>query len=541
MPSFSDTSRRSQFVSASISAIVVAIGLLLAAAPAHAQKYGGILNSMLRESPATFSPLESNTVEPVITSVPTYNNLVVFDPLKEQESIENVIPDLAEKWTTTDGGKRLTFTLRRGVKWQDGQPFTSADVKHTLDLVRGVHPTMKLRLNPRKAWLWNVKEIQTNGDYEVTLVLGAPQRSLIALLASDLFPILPAHVDPNVLRLKPMGTGPFRVKEIVPETSILLEKNPDYWVKGRPYLDGIQFTVIKSRPARLAALTVGQMDFSFPNDMSPSSRDQLKQAVPAIHIQETGLNGWDNLLINTKRPPFDNLKLRQALNLALDRAAFITSIYRGEALKGGALIPPPYGVWGLPPAQVAKLPGYGDPAKNIAEARKLMEGLGYGPSNLLKVTVSTRALDVYVDDAVWIVAQLKNIYMDPVLEQVETASWFPKVARRDFQLGVNFTAGVVDDPDAVLFENFSCGSERNYSDYCDEDAQKMMIAQSAESQPAKRLALVHQIDAKLQSDSARPILAQKIEFFATQPYVHNLIAHQSVYNYWRFQEVWLDK
>ncbi|MFI5401239.1 MAG: hypothetical protein ACHQZQ_09340 [SAR324 cluster bacterium] len=205
------------------------------------------------------------------------------------------------------------------------------------------------------------------------------------------------------------------------------------------------------------------------------------------------------------------------------------------------MIPPPYGVWGLTPAEAKRLPGHGDPAKNLAQARSIMSSLGYGPSNLLNVTVSTRALDIYVDSAGLVVSQLKNVYMDPALEQIETASWFPKVARRDFQLGVNFTAGVVDDPDAVLFENFACGSERNYSDYCDERVQQLFVAQSAESDPAKRLALVHEIDTKLQVDVARPILANKLEFFATWPYVKNLIAHQSVYNHWRFQEVWLDK
>lgn len=505
-----------------------------------AQKYGGVLNSMLRENPAHFSPLEVNTLEPVITAVPTYNNLVVFDPLKAQESLANVIPDLAEKWTTSDGGKRLTFTLRRGVKWQDGKPFTSADVKHTLDLVRGEGKT-KLRLNPRKTWMWNVKDVVTNGDHEVTVVLGTPQRSLLALLATHLMPIVPAHLDPAELRARPMGTGPFRVKEIVPEQSVLLERNPDYWMKGRPYLDGIRFTIIKSRPARMAALQTGQMDFSFANDMTANTRDQLKKAVPTIRIQETATNGTDNLLINTRRPPFDNLKIRQALNLALDRSSFITSMYQGTAMVGGVMVPPPYGVWGLVPAEVQKLPGYGDHAKNVAEARHLMEGLGFGPTNLLKVTVSTRALDIYVDSAVWVVSQLKTIYMEPTLEQVETASWFPKLVKRDFQLGVNFTAGVVDDPDALFFENFACGSERNYSDYCNEEIQKLFVAQSGETNPAKRLALVHEIDARLQIDVARPILAHKIEFFATQPYVKNLIAHQSVYNYWRFQEVWLDK
>ncbi len=518
----------------------VGLALALLAAPASAQKYGGVLRGMLRETPANFSALEANTYEPVVTSAPIYNNLVVFDPLKSQESLANIIPDLAEKWTTSEGGKRLTFTLRRGVKWQDGKPFTSADVKHTLDLLRGTSKA-RLRLNPRKTWFWNVKDVQVRGDHEVSLILGAPQPSLLVLLACELVPIVPAHVDPNELRLKPMGTGPFRLKQYVPEERVELEKNPDYWMKGRPYLDGVNLYVIKARPSRLAALTLNQVDFSVPLDQSLATREQLQRDAPTLRVQETANDSTDNLLVNAHRPPFDDVRIRRALNLALDRSAYIRSKYQGAAQEGGALLPPPYGVWGLPADDVAKLPGYGDPARNLDQARSLIKSVGYGPDKPLKVIVSTRALENYLDTAAWVLSQLKTIYMDPELEQIDTGIWFAKMARREYQVAVNITANVVDDPDAVLFENFACGSERNYSDYCNPELQKLFEAQSAQAELTKRMALVHEIDARLQTDVARPVLAYRPEYFITAPYVKNLIAHQSIYNHWRFQEVWLNK
>ncbi len=515
-------------------------GAALWPADSLAQKYGGVLKGLLRETPAHISPLEASTIESVAPAVPVYNNLVAFDPLKPQESLATVIPDLAEKWAWSEGDKRLTFTLRRGVKWQDGKPFTSADVKYTYDLLRGAGPA-KLRLNPRKAWFWNVKEIQTHGDYEVSFVLGAAEPSLLALLASQLVPVVPAHIDPNELRLKPLGTGPFRIKEIVPEQRIVLEKNPGYWVKGRPYLDGIEYNIIRARPSRIAALSLGQGDFSLPLDISVNALETIEKAVPGIHVQMQGTNTTDNILVNAKRPPFDNVKVRQATNLAMDRKAFIHSTYQDGAQEGGVMVPQPYGAWGLSPADLAKLPGYGDAAKNQAEARRIMTELGYSSDKPLKVTISTRALDNYLDAAAWIVGQLKEIYMDPTLEQIETAMWFPKMARRDFQLAVNVTAGLVDDPDAILFENYSCGSERNYSDYCNEEVQKMFSAQSSELNPAKRLALVKAIDSRLQTEVARVILAHRVERLVTWPYVKNLVVHQSIYNHWRMQDVWLDK
>jgi len=260
-----------------------------------------------------------------------------------------------------------------------------------------------------------------------------------------------------------------------------------------------------------------------------------------MHFQEQSTNTTDNLLINPKRPPFDNPRVRQATNLAMNRHEFIHSMYQDAASVGGMMAPKPHGVWGLSPAEVEKLPGYGDAVKNRETARKIMQSLGYGPDKPLKITVSTRAVDVYVDVAVWVVSQLKEIYIDGSIEPIETAAWHPKLVRRDFQLGVNLTSGGVDDPDAILFENYVCGSERNYSDYCDDDLMAQYYAQSAELNPAKRLALVHAIDRRLQTEGVRPILAHRLEILATWPYVHNLIAHQSPFNHWRFQEVWLDK
>jgi peptide/nickel transport system substrate-binding protein len=187
------------------------------------------------------------------------------------------------------------------------------------------------------------------------------------------------------------------------------------------------------------------------------------------------------------------------------------------------------------------LPGYGDAAKNLAEARGIMAALGHGAGNPLKVTVSTRANEIYIDGAVFVVSQLKEVYLEPTLEQVDTGVWFGRLARRDFSLAWNLTAVGAGDPDANFFENYLCGSERNYSDYCNEDLQKLIYAQSAERDPGKRLALVHEIDKRLQRDVARPILSHREDFFALWPYVKNLVVHPSIYNFGRMQEVWLDR
>ncbi len=503
-------------------------------------KYGGTLRVMLRENWASLSPQEGSTISDVWPASPIFNNLVVYDPFRPEEDGDHLVGDLAESWAWSDGGKKLTFKLHRGVTWHDGKPFTANDVKFTFDVARNASDK-RFKLNPRKDWWNNIQEIATNGDYEVTFALKQPQPSLLAFFATGYTPVYPAHIEPQEIRLKPVGTGPFILKEAKPDAQVVLEKNPNYFVKGRPYLDGIVYTVITARPSRIAALQAHQLDAAFPGETNKQARDQLVAAKAPLIFKQVAQNVTDNILLNHKKPPFDNPKLRLAINLALDRAEMIKVVHQGAALAGGANLPAPYSKWGLSKAQLAKLPGYGDPVKNKEQAKKILAELGYGPGNPLKVTVSTRAIDIYIDTAVWVIAQLKQVGIEGKLEQYETGVWHPKVARREFEIGTNLTGVSTDDPDSNYFENYSCGSPRNYTDYCNPEVDKKMKLASEETNPAKRLKMIQELDVQLQMESARPILAHRVDFFSYWPNVKNLVPHHNVYNYGRMQNVWLDK
>jgi peptide/nickel transport system substrate-binding protein len=190
---------------------------------------------------------------------------------------------------------------------------------------------------------------------------------------------------------------------------------------------------------------------------------------------------------------------------------------------------------------VRRLPGWGDPAQNKAEARKLLAEAGYGPEHPLKVVVSTRAIDIFMDVAVWAVDQMKQIGVEATLEQFETGVWFGKLARREFQIATNLTGLSANDPDANYYENYACGSQRNYTDYCSKEVEALIEKQSAESSFPKRLELVHEIDRRLYADAARPILGYRLDFFLYWPYVKGFVKHNSLYNDGRMQEVWLDR
>jgi len=179
--------------------------------PMLAGKPGGTLNVMLREDLSQgFAVHESATISVVFPSSPCFNNLVMFDPANPVENPDSVVPELAERWSWQDNYRNLVMFLRKNVKWHDGQPFTSKDVKYTFDMVREAPEShAKLRLNPRKDWYANVEAIEAADPYTVVFRLKRPQPSLLMLLASGYSPIYAAHINPADYRTRCIGTGPF--------------------------------------------------------------------------------------------------------------------------------------------------------------------------------------------------------------------------------------------------------------------------------------------------------------------------------------------
>ena len=516
--------------------------LLLCTGTASAQQHGGVLRIAHRDSPGSLSIHEEATNSVVTVMMAVYNNLIVFDQHMKQNSLDTIRPDLAESWGWSADQTALTFKLRDGVRWHDGKPFTSADVKCTFDLLLG-KATDKFRVNIRAGWYTNLTDVTTSGNLEVTFHLKRAQPSLLALLASGYTPIYPCHVPAAAQRTNPIGTGPFKFVEFRRNESIRLERNPDYWRKGRPYLDAIEYTIITNRATAILSFVSGRVDMTFPYDMSiPLVRDVKAQAPTGI-CEITTMNGTTNLLVNRDAPPFNDPDIRRATALTLDRKTFIDILSEGQSSMGGAMLPPPEGVWGMPREIMLTIPGYGpDIAKSRAEARAIMARMGYGPDKRIPIKVATRNIGSYRDAAVILIDQLREIYIDAQLEVVETAVWFTKLARKDYTLGMNVTGSGVDDPDQQFFENYDCRSKRNYTEYCNPAVEALVSAQSAELDLGKRRKIVWEIDRTLQEDLARPIIMHNRGATCRSPKIQDLtIMVNSVYNGWRFDDVWLEK
>jgi peptide/nickel transport system substrate-binding protein len=282
---------------------------------------------------------------------------------------------------------------------------------------------------------------------------------------------------------------------------------------------------------------------TFPYQLTvPLFKDLQKQMPQAICelVPDGGINR--HLIINRDVPPFDNLDLRRAMALSLDRKAFIDILSEGQGDIGGVLQPPPAGLWGMPAEVLKELPGYDpDMQKNRTQARQLMEQHGYGPNKRLKVKVTTRDLPFYRDPAVLLIDQLKEVYIDGELDAVDTTTYFPKIRRKDFTVGLNLqTSG--PDPDPTLDIFFGCGSSLNWDGYCNPEVDRLIEQSSMEVNQDRRKQLAWTIERKLAEDVARPIIFYSRGGTCWQPYVKGLtLMVNSIYAGNRREDVWLDK
>ena len=518
----------------------LAIALALLPGLAYAQKHGGILRVEHRDSPSSMSIHEEGTISTVLPAMGVFNNLVLYDQHKPQNSLETIVPELATNWSWNADFTELTFKLREGVKWHDGKPFTSADVACTWELLNGTSKE-KFKINNRSGWYFNLASITTNGPYEATMHMKRPQPAFLALLASGFSPVYPCHISPRDMRIHPIGTGPFKFVEFKGNESMKVTRNPDYWKPGLPYLDGIEYTIIPNRSTAMLSFIAGKFDMTFPYEVTVQGMKDIKSQSPDSVCDLTSTNVAANIVMNIA-PPFDNPLLRKAVILAVDRQAFVDILFEGKADLGGAMMPAPDGAWGMPPDMLRALPGFSpDVAKSRDEARTIMRGLGYGPDKHLPVKLSTRNLPSYRDPATILISQLKEIWIDGELDPIETAIWQPKLIRRDYQMGLSLVGNGVDDPDQQFYESYVCGS-RTYMGYCDKALDALVDKQSMEPDQTKRRQIVWEIDRKLQQDVVRPMLYYQRSATCWRPEVKGLnIMVNSIFNGWRMEDVWLDR
>src|SRR5215475_1326632 len=354
-------------------ALARAGALALAAAHGDKPRYGGKFVSAGNEE-IPFYDMHQTSFGGVYAAVaPAYNCLIRTSPYDPMAL--DLIPELADTWDISDGGKTITFHLHKGVKWHDGTPFSSADVQYTIERI--MHPP-KGMVSPRgPVFAALIERVEAPDPATVVIHGKGASGLLLPLFANGWNVIIPKHIaekDPvNALKTTIMGTGPFRLKE--PPTSSLwkYERNPEYFQKDRPFLDALEIHLVTDPQALVAALLSKRVFWS---DVIPHlnmDRDRSQATVqqnPHLVRSSGSVVVVEHLTLQTEKPPFDDLRVRQALSEALQREAFGEWGTQSGAVGTGNY---PLGPWGMPKEMRNQLIGYGtDMAKRIAHAKALL-------------------------------------------------------------------------------------------------------------------------------------------------------------------------
>ncbi len=505
--------------------LVIALVVLVLAAPVAAQdkpRYGGELTFVVPSEPPSYDAHREETFGVIHPAAPHYNGLLRVDPFDRTGT--KIVPDLAESWTISKDGRVYTLKLRHGVKFHDGSEFTSKDAKASYDKI--VFPPQGVASN-RKGEYVDVETIQAPDPYTIVFRLKWPSASFLSSLASPWNWIYKADIlakDPHWYESHVMGTGPFLFVEHVRGSHWVGKKNPNYWDKGKPYLDGYRAIFIKDSAAQVAAIRGERAQIQF-RGFSPAERDDLVRALgPKITVQESP---WDCLILvamNHEKKPFDDKRVRKALTLALDRYQGSQALSKIAIVKEVAGVEVPGTEFATPPAELEKLAGYGrDIAKSRAEAKRLLKEAGIPDG--FAITYKNRGIPMpYEPIAVWLIDQWRQIGLNVSQEYIEPAKYYSELRAGNFQIAADFQCGYIVEPDLDIYKFESMDvSPANYSRYIDRTLDDLYKKQSRATNVEERKKYIREFEKRLLDD--------EVHYLYTLQW-HRIIPHSSRVHGW---------
>jgi peptide/nickel transport system substrate-binding protein len=496
---------------------------------------GGTLRVALAGDPPSLDMHQEQTFMVTIPMSPVYNTLLMFDP----HNYPQIIGDLAKSWTVSADGLAYTFPLHQGVKFHDGSELTSADVKASWDKI--VFPPEGVVSTRRSNYL-AVKSIEAPDPSTVVFRLHYPSASFLSMLAHPAnFIYAKKYLDQDINYYKQhtMGTGPFKLKEYVRGASIELERNPTYWKKGFPYMEGVKYFIIKDDGARAKSIRSERTDVEF-RGLAPAEVEAIKnQMGDKVTVATPGQPGHWGVSFNVDKKPFDDERVRRALSLALDRYEMAKTLAPLTSLDtpGGPM--PPGTTWTLSAEELQQLPGFGkDHEANLKEARRLMNEAGYPDG--FKTVLTNRAVKLpYIDLGVYLVSAWKKIGVEAEHRLEESATWSQTRLNRDFELLVNpFGYSAAGDPDEIL-DRFTTGATENWGRFSDPVVDKLFEQQKVERDEQKRIQLVKDMQKRLMEKTweLMGLWWSRVEVRSAR--IRNYDPHPSHWMNRRLEDVWL--
>ncbi|MCL4459021.1 MAG: ABC transporter substrate-binding protein [Chloroflexi bacterium] len=480
-----------------------------------APKVGGVLSvAQISEAPG-LDPHKVPAAATVRLTEQMYDALVKLNPNMQ------VVPDLASSWETPDP-KTYIFHLRKGVKFHNGRELTADDVKYSIERILD-----KKTGAMAASYFVAIDKIETPDPYTVKFLLKNPFAPFLTNLASFYAMIVPKEVveASGDLQKVAVGTGPFKLGERVPDNVTKLERNKDYFIAGQPYLDGLNFFVTKDEAAIVAALRAKQLDFA---TVSPSSARLLKTEKDLKVVSSPGL-AYYYLGFNGSKPPFNDVRVRQAISYAVDRQKIIDTVFWGEAVLTGP-IAPSLGDWAIP---VSNYPSY---TPNVTKAKELLAQAGYPQGFKSTIKVSTQ---LQIEAAQIIQSQLRAIGIETEIVQVEWGTYVADWRASNFDMIAGSNQGRAD-PDEYTYFHFHSKGSANVWKFSNATVDGLAEQGRTTIDPKERKAVYAELQKEIVEQSPLLFLCAPNNFFVYQNYVKDYVPMPNIQNL-SFATTWLDK
>jgi peptide/nickel transport system substrate-binding protein len=512
------------------------------AAPEPNPKRGGVLRYGITNRLPHFDVHQSGTVNNLGSQGCLFDNLIRRDP---RDSGKTIIPDLAHSWEIAPDGKTYTFFLRQGVQFSDGAELTAEDVKATFDRIS--RPPAGISI-PRSILFATVAEINVRDKYIVEFKLSEPRPAdfIMSAIASGWNVILRKQtlVDNNYNLRKVSnipGTGPFRPVRRVENEVWVMEKNPNYWNKGLPYLDGIEFySLIPFSPELGSAILSGRVDYARIVDPVTSQKAKATPGMSTTNFNQSVIQAtW----VNNKKKPLDDPRVRRALHLALDKPVLVDVVKDVTPMRVGGFIYP-FSDFATPTDELAKRVGYQeDSTAALKEAKALMTAAGYkdGLKGLDFLVRDVASFKLWAQAIQAMLQQGLNVQCN--LRTVVESVWFDDTANGNYDLAIGAVVSTLLDPSDYFNAWYKKGGPQNYSFWNNEKFNALLPMIDMEVDPAKRLALVREAEAIMEQDPPLlPVAWEKINDIWYN-YVKGHVPYEyfGIYDVVRLDTFWLDK
>lgn len=460
---------------------------------------GGTLRMALSADAEGLDPAKVSSFSSITGFENVYSSLLRFD--KDM----NLVPELAEKWEISPDNLTYTFHLRQGVKFHTGRPFIAKDVQYSLMRI------LDKATGSPNSWAFDaIDRIETPDDATAVIVLKQPYAPLLPHLAEQVAAMVPEEevkIDGD-LQKKMVGTGPFKFVEWTPGTSLKLERNPDYWEEGLPYLDGIAFQPIPDDTARSTALRTGTVDVI---EYVPQKDVPILEQDSNISLVGGLRSSYGYVGFNTARKPFDNIKVRQAFNWAVDpqEVVDVAAFGLGDPLNGGG--PIPKFDW----AYAADLHVY---KKDLDKAKQLMKEAGYPDG--FKATIKGGAqYDWIIKTAESVAEQVKPLGVELEVVRQEWGLHLDEVfTKKDFDAVALGWIGFVD-PDDYMYGQFHSGQAWNYVGLNDPEVDRLLDEGRSVLDQEQRKKIYHDLQARLLELAPYIFLYTQHQYEGLQTYV----------------------